>query len=89
MTEATLEVKSCVFLRVEGIFTGLEGLVRKIFVMLMDFCRVLDIWTATVIENVDGLPSDKNGHPFRGLGSNNPVPEQQQSACESLREMLR
>ena len=41
VTEATLEVIRRVFLRVDGIFTGSEGLVRKIFVGLMDFCRVL------------------------------------------------
>ena len=98
VTEATLEVIRRVFLRVDGIFTGSEGLVRKIFVRLMDFCRVLDLWTATAIKNVDDL-SKLQGYRemvmsvlisvLRGLGSNNPVPGQQQSGCDSLREMLR
>lgn len=98
VTEATLEVIRRVFLRVDGIFIGSEVLVRKIFVRLMDFCRVLDLWTATVVGNADGLSKLQEYREMvmsvlisvlRGLGSNNPVPGQQQSACESLREMLR
>jgi serine/threonine-protein kinase ATR len=98
VTQATLEVIRRVFLRVDGIFTGSEVLVRKIFVRLMDFCRVLDLWIGTTIENIDDLSKLQEYREMvmsvlisvlRGLGNNNPVPGQQQSACESLREMLR
>lgn len=98
VTEATLEVISRVFLRVDGIFIGSEALVQKIFVRLMDFCRVLDLWIETVNENIGDLSKLQQYREMvmsvlisvlRGLGDNNAVPGQQQSSCESLREMLR
>lgn len=97
VTQATLEVIRRVFLRVDGIFTGSQELVRKIFVRLMDFCRVLDLWIGIAKEN-DGFSMLQQYREMvmsilisvlHGLGDNNAVPGQQQSACESLRELLK
>ena len=43
VTEATLEVIRCVFLRVDWIFTGSEGLVRKFFVRITLFLYSLRV----------------------------------------------
>ncbi len=44
MTEVSLEVIRRVFLRVENVDVGSEGITRKLSARLLDLCRVLDVW---------------------------------------------
>jgi len=93
ITEATLEVVRRVFLRVEGIYNDSEELIRKMFVRLLDLCRVLDLWVGSAVQNEEVKEFRETVFSvlvsiLRGLGCNNPVPEQQRSSWETLRGIL-
>ena len=100
MTEATLEVIRRVFMRVEGIYNDSEILVRKMFVRLLDLCRILDVWVDVGI--LPGAPVFTPGYIrekalgllvflLRGLGDNIPAPSDHQSqpSWKTLREILK
>jgi len=97
MIEATLDVVQRVFLRVDGIYNHSLELVQKLFARLLDLCRVLDVWMGTIQDTVDsqlmplGLRESALSvlvSVLRGLGSNNPTPDQQ-SSWKSLRDILK
>ncbi|KDR84099.1 hypothetical protein GALMADRAFT_697464 [Galerina marginata CBS 339.88] len=79
MTEATLDVIRRVFLRVEGIYSSSEGLVKKLFVRLLNLCGVLDEKAFGVLVSI-----------LRGLGDHNPlISEGPESSWKVLRGILK
>jgi len=82
VTEATLEVIKRVFVRVEGIFSNSEKVLKKLFVRLVDLRRILEVWTQT--ENTCDkdmfTPLEMKDRTctvltsiLRGLGNSNPL----------------
>lgn len=78
-TLTTLDVVKRVFERVDGIYQGTTGMVKKVFARLLNLCLVLDSWVDIEMQLEDGLvhPKVLKGKGFevlvtllRGLGGN-------------------
>ncbi|KAF8961111.1 hypothetical protein BDZ97DRAFT_1258324 [Flammula alnicola] len=99
MTEVTLEVIRRVFLRVDGVYNGSEGLVRKMFARLLDLCQVLDVWTNREVVCAEGTfsPAQMNEKALnvlvsvlRGLGDSSAVlSEEHDPSWKTLRGVLK
>ncbi|KAF8638618.1 hypothetical protein AX17_002159 [Amanita inopinata Kibby_2008] len=57
--EAILEIIFQASQRVEGIFTDKYDAVKNIFIRLLKFCNILDVWVEAGVEIEHGLPSPR------------------------------
>ncbi|KJA29660.1 hypothetical protein HYPSUDRAFT_31624 [Hypholoma sublateritium FD-334 SS-4] len=99
MTGVSLEVIRRVFLRVESVDIGSEGIVRKLSARLLDFCKALDIWREAEVACAEGMssPAQLRCMAFetlvsvlRCLGDNTPmISEEHDPSWKSLRIILK
>lgn len=99
MTEVSLDVIRRVFLRVESVDIGSEGIVRKLSARLLDLCKALDVWREAEVIYGEGMfsPAYLKDRAFetlvsvlRCLGDNTPmISEEHDPSWKSLRIILK